>query len=83
MQFLFVQMLYDLAHILRLRPGRNQECVFRLDDYQVIHPYDGYEFPRRMDVVPHRIQRKDAFPGYLVVIGRAPLGNVVLVQCSP
>src|SRR3954454_11719649 len=82
-QLLFVQVLHHFADILRLRPCRNQECVFSFDDYQIVHPYNGYEFSRRVDVVAHRIQRKDAFPGYLVVINRTPLGNMVLVQCSP
>ena len=83
MKFLLIQMLHNLAYVLRLLARGDQQRVNRFYDYQVVHTHHCDKFARRVNIIPRRIQGEDTFARDQVAVGWLAFGDVVLVQRRP
>src|SRR5579864_1524423 len=82
-QFLLIQILHNLADVLRVRARRDQQRIFGLNHYDIVYPNHRHKFPRCMNVIPARAQREDALSGDQVAVRRRGFRGVVLVKRGP
>src|ERR1700690_511011 len=70
LQSLRIQMLHHFSHVLRIRSRGHQQRVAGVDDHNVVDADHGDKFSWSMNVVPARVQGKDALRRNQVAILR-------------
>jgi len=67
-QLLFIQVLHHLTYVLRVLPGRDQQCVRGFHYHKIIHTHSRDKFSRSMHIVAAGVQSKYSRAGYDVTV---------------